>query len=1232
MFNTDLSDTLLKYSFLMSYCEHFGIVLKMITREQVKEYKRLYKASVGALLYGDDVAVVNTPNTSWFNQLSHHRQMAKCGIKITPADNKLAPCSDKLKPLCDLTFIGNTTVKATFEFAPGRIYWSKPNEKSLLKPLTFYKPGLDKLESFIVCCNDTVRRTFPSYGKQGFEDFKKQVVDACLAVGIVLNTWTWDECIDKMRPEADMNAGHLDYTDEDHAEIYALAAKSHLVGRPHEQVPSEIGIPQMDVDTEVTQLLSLETPGPVSEIGITSGHKGPAPRKTFLITDLCKRPGPLITTVTERILAQGVTNVELITTNRGYLAYFSELYRVWAGGIKIDIFTPGTRLTLVSSNENSQTHLNPLFPVNEFGNYQRIPTNGYFPAAVRGLGTGFMNAIVPYTTEYNFSLLPHFPPNTPFATGEFYATATLSARSFVDPPAANSVFEGQMLVSGSDSIRLGMLYRVPLLTVVGSVFNHVDGNAALVPQFVRLENAGVLGGSTMPWPLSTLLRTPNVLSYVPGPVVTTPLTGTVYHEATQLDFASSYLTDEELRAVGVQIAPGQNRSYTFGTLTYLTDLSKSAIIGVSPFRIVINEVYNEKSELRGFAATANPTGLIEFTDPSGKAYAVANDFSVDPTVLAKDSVLVKLGLQSGTIAIPDFALAMTAEFMPLTVVPTPVPEHPPYSYAPFTSDGLSFFITPVADDWHECKAIPQMESQGVSIDPYAKEEKSVTVTTTPSGLQDMEQTFVDLAKRPQVIKRFKWRTNDSIGEQLIQLNFPTDLLVSNTIAAPFNTFRYASWTMVEITATITSNPFQSGCLCMYAVPMTDPSEVARTHALSLTSQTTVPNFVLFQAGSNTSVSLSIPWVYPTVAWDSDRVEIDPLVALFQISVFSPLKIGPDAPINFVDITLSCSIQGAAFSVPRVHADKPAFDVSATRKRVANIKSARFAVRDIKDKTVHIHARAQMFKSVMSSLASSAIDFGTQALGNGLKGLMNDKPNDYANPPVSRFVGEPNLAPFEGLTYAQPLDESLGSRYEAKSPPSTQGELDFGSLCERYSYGGRFTVNTSNLHEDLVFQEELSPTSEVTSQSLGATFQPTLQCYLSLASTFWSCESITYRFTMVGANGHAVRLAFMTNYGEFEVPKDETYSQFVQFCEFTKAEPTAEIQVPWRSPRDFLRVSKGYNIDRARYAFGSLYGRVVGSLQTTELLPESVEFLVFVSYKGMKLTDFSTGPLDFEPIR
>jgi hypothetical protein len=265
--------------------------------------------------------------------------------------------------------------------------------------------------------------------------------------------------------------------------------------------------------------------------------------------------------------------------------------------------------------------------------------------------------------------------------------------------------------------------------------------------------------------------------------------------------------------------------------------------------------------------------------------------------------------------------------------------------------------------------------------------------------------------------------------------------------------------------------------------------------------------------------------------------------------------------------------------------------------------------------------------VLGTLASKAIDFGAQALGKAVGGVISDKPNNFANPLLVTTIAEPSLSAMEGVTYADVLDETIGEQYLARNPPVIDGELNLDALCARYSYYGRFKVDTLALNEDVLFSAELSPTAEVTQLPVGVSFQPTMPCWLSLMATFWRCDSVNFRITMVGAEGHTARLAFLSNFGGFEIPTEETYSQFVQIVDFSKEQPTVEISIPWRSPRDQLRVSKGYDIDRSRYAFGLMYTRLVGALQATELISSEVEFLVFISFKGMRLTDFSTGPAD-----
>jgi hypothetical protein len=1231
IFNTELNETLLAYSFFAQFGDlHWHG--SPPTPEQVEECWDVFDTSVKALLYGDDIAAACGPKASFFTQLSHHNQMAKCGVNFTPS-TKGDVCSHELKPVEELTFIGNTTTVHHFDFSPNRQYWATPNPKSLLKPITFFKPGLDPNQSFIVACNDAIRRNFPSAGREGFDAFSQTVVTACHRVGIVLVPYTWEECVQKMRPDSDFENFYNEYTDAGVDEIYSLSDRSFLVGREWPTSREDEACGQMDAGGEEASLISLATAAPSATLGLL--NTGPEEAvKTILVTDLCKRPGWVPTAVMDQLSTQGVTNTTLFKSSHGFMSYFSRAYRCWSGGLKLDSLNPLYRMTMTCSHENKQTVVSRLFPApGEVADPGYLPQNGYLPFVSRGNRVGHCSAIVPYKTEFDFTLIPHYEIVQPFTDGMFYATAIVGLQMDADEFGG---YRTGVIVSGSDSFRLSYLYNVPLLTVTGTVFNHLDRDYATVPTTLRIEHGAL--GIAFPLSFSSLARLVNVAPYTLGTLLVTPTTTAVFNNVGAMNIPSIYLTDIELRSMGVPIQAGQARFYDGSTLVCTANCAQTAVIGVNQLKFVANPTSEDLTWVDYPAFTPNPVNMREIVYPSGKAVTVSDFFTATTPILDNIDLPYKLGLPFGTLLVPDSALNNTLPFKCFSLNPTLYPALPTdIYYREFTRDGNAFFdVAPIMDEFKmvmRSEAEGQMD-QGVGIDEKVESAASEHVQAYRGGIGDYDQTFVDLASRPQIITRVRWTTAHSVGEQLLQLNLPTHCLVSQTIAAPFNTFRYSSFESIKIRVTMQSNRFQQGMLCLYSVPMSDPSEVARTHGTSLTSQTCVPDFILFQAGDNKTVELDIPWIYPTRSFDSDRVEIDPLVALVQLSVFSVLRVGPEAVIDYVDLTFSCSIVGARFSVPRVDVGAPpVFEHLAIKRRISRIQPVRMAVHDKKDRTRALdyqRAYGQMFSAVLSSLASKAVDFGTNALGQAVKGLMNDKPNDYANPTPVRTVYEPSFAAVEGVTYAAVLDESIGSQYLAYAPPITPGELDFADLCARFSYHSRFTLTTGGLNEDVLFVTELSPTAEVTEQAPLATFQPTLQCFLSLAATFWSCDEIVYRITMVGATGHSVRLAFLSNYGNFQVPEVETYSQFVQFCDFSRESDTVEVRVPWRTPRRKLRVSKGYDLDRSRYAYGSMYTRLVGSLQSTEVLASSVEFIVFVSFRGMKLDDFSTGPIDFTP--
>ena len=1230
MFNCWLNEKLTRYSFHKSF----------VDTRQTGDVWEEYDKGLSIAIYGDDIGCTISDYVSTFwGQQSHADNMALANVVFTPG-LKTAKCTNERKNFLGIGFIGHTSARCVYDWAPGREYWCVPTVLSTLKPTTFYKPGEKPLESLMLLVNDVLRRNFPGAGRERFEELRNQYLDsgekASPPIDMVLHTW--DELVEDYKQKGAYTGGYENngWTEEEGEKLVEFASRTHYANRPKFSTNDNV-VAQME--TEEPEMLSNAVTEPPTVVGLPAETVSTiAP--SVNIMDLCKRAS-VVEDFQISVLNAGMDNITLIQKNRGYLQYFSNLYRYWSGGLVLNVYS-SSRTIITASNENYNTTQGNAFPSIP-NSPLAAPNQGYYPISVTGQVGGFNSAVIPWKSEFDYTVLPHATKSLPYTRGMFYSTS----RVFVRP--VSGTVDG-VSVCGSDSINMGYVFQVPRLRVTGNVFQHTVGTPAQYPAVVRIVHGA--GETLMPFSTATWRRLVNVTGYTRSTLPITTSHNAFYPMVNAL-VPLSELTDLELRSLGYNVISGQTRIYNLPQIDLLFDCSFQIPILSSVITLIKEPAVVSARPISGLNLSPNFANVIRLENGTGLAVTVSDSFVARVDSLEEPDFLEKLGFPPAYTPVPDYSGGETLTIAPQSNVPRRLENT---WYVPFTDDVDGFFEAAPLEFKEGYEVIAQMDT-GVVIDEHKVETVNFHVESSNTGIGAPTMDYAAIAARPQVVSRFVWSTTDAPGTQLLQLSMPWDLLTSETAVNPYRLFRYVSFDSIELTFTVQSNPYQSGTFIVYWVPTTDPDEVNTTIASSLVSQTTLPSSIMIPGGCHDTYKLSFPWQYPAKVLDISRLEEDPLFGLVTGSVFSVLRVGAEAPVTFANITVSASVIGAKFSVPRIGVAPSLLDVATTRERIKNHRKT-FAMQDVYRPPVRSQAFAQMLTKIrapkhkplchhvepqmmaalgaagtmgLSMLAVKAVDFAGKKLGNatGGGGGSRDKPNDYSNPPPARVTFEPRVAAVEGVTYAGPLDERIGASYESTGIPTTPNETSFEDLCARPSYSGSFSVNLSATDEQIVFEEELSPTSEVTLVGADATFQPTLQCYLSLAATFWRCEEVKYRITMVGC-GQSLRLAFLTNIGGFSAPEIETYSQYVQFVDFSKENPTVEITIPWQCPRNRLRVSKGYDQDRTRYAFGSLYARVIGSLQATEIMPDTVDFLVFVSYKGMELSDFSTGPVDFTP--
>jgi hypothetical protein len=766
-------------------------------------------------------------------------------------------------------------------------------------------------------------------------------------------------------------------------------------------------------------------------------------------------------------------------------------------------------------------------------------------------------------------------------------------------------------------MQFGLLFRVPRLTVkdntVTNFYKHELDSPVTVSQFLAF--AHVPGANTIRIDASQSIAFNNTVPVTPG--AGTEGTYNVFQTLAGFTAASLNFTDEQLVALGVLDRVGQPRLINTGATTSINADLANYLIVPRAVNVLEGSYDPDRLMIGGLKATGSPPENTElFVQPSGLEVITAPTFNLNVSFWTTASI-ANVGFPNNRVPFIDSTATTSYNIKPLDVNPISLSQG--VLIKRISTDVFAFKF---AVEFKENVEV-QMDGGNALIDDV--EVVDYVGASVPHGLNDRQMSWESLNHRRQIIMQTTWNDIQPVGAVLLSLRIPQDLLVSETVAASYKTMTYSSHTYVDVTLTLQSNPFQAGALVAYSVPLTDQSEIARTHENSLTSQTILPEHTLIMAGGQKSVTLRIPWRYPKRVMDLDLSDSEPNLAVYQVSVFSPLAVGVEATNLSASIVISAEIVGADFSVPRIAASTN-FSAIA-RGRVKGLVTRPVTVHDVN--MFEAQGLMDLLGGAVKDLVHKAVDFGTAKLGSVIKGFIPDYPNNAMQPQSKLVTFHGRYANVEGLGCAEPLDDGIGEQYVALNMPVTAPELNISSLMARPSYLGRFAISADTTQiGSIVWSTELSPSTRVTAAQPGANFQPTLVEMIALMGTFWRGD-LCYTFVPVFANMHSIDLAFVPNYGRYVAPTmdDEQYSSFVTIKKVQGGQPFS-ITVPWKSATDHLRVAKGFNSDRSSYSYGSFYIRTLTKLQAPEVLTQSVEVLVFVSMKGAELKGFCSGPLDY----
>lgn len=166
----------------------------------------------------------------------------------------------------------------------------------------------------------------------------------------------------------------------------------------------------------------------------------------------------------------------------GYVGWYSRLFRVWKGDVRIKIFAKNNiTVTYTGANVTSASIAGQIFPSTNI----LSTVSGTSPIAITDESVGILDLQLPCLTHFEFLLYPAAGERdasmaeAPSYTSGAFEIDTVAGET-VDPHA-------KILVCPGDNYRAAMLYKLPSLTITSRYFTHNGSGATLIPEYIEFQ-------------------------------------------------------------------------------------------------------------------------------------------------------------------------------------------------------------------------------------------------------------------------------------------------------------------------------------------------------------------------------------------------------------------------------------------------------------------------------------------------------------------------------------------------------------------------------------------------------------------------------------------------------------------------------------------------------------------------------------------------------------------------
>lgn len=425
-------------------------------------------------------------------------------------------------------------------------------------------------------------------------------------------------------------------------------------------------------------------------------------------------------------------------------------------------------------------------------------------------------------------------------------------------------------------------------------------------------------------------------------------------------------------------------------------------------------------------------------------------------------------------------------------------------------------------------------------------------------------------KRPNYIGSFEWSSAAVSRTLLHSYRLPYDLLTTMLIRAPFNTFKYWRGDVV-VQFQVAGSPLYQGLIGVTFLPLltSDVMAVFFNSGLNMLANLTVNPTIYLYANANTVGEIRIPFNhYKSYLETGFLSDLDGSLGYLVAYVINPLT-GIE-PIS-INISAYSFFDNSQLKVPRYIPSAPTDFVAEGFSDI--LKTGVNAVAGI---------NGIIGKALPKNIVTDTI--GTAA--SIASGILDWLPFDRPSVPIAtdmvviRGAGSFNTSVGPDFVdkynlYPQSMNISTGEHFG-----TTEDEMNFDFLKQKFSYMDTFTITSKALPGDVLYSVELAPLKS--SYVVGDVIQEAntafpLLGYLSLPFAFWR-GGLTYKIQVSASSMHSCKMFAMFNYGQMSISSPVSISgigsQYGIAMEVCQGTNEFIFTVPYVAPTPYLNVPHG----------------------------------------------------------